>query len=305
MLWLAGLMGLMAIGSVTLVDLNPEDDDDAQDTPEPLPPDRSANLILGTDTADAIDGSDGMDRISGAAGDDLIDAADGDDEARGDAGNDTINGGAANDHLIGQDDDDVLWGDTGDDTLNGSEGDDLLFGGAGDDALSGGLGNDLLRGDAGVDSLFGGAGNDTLIGLAAGMDGDGPSDTDTADFLNGGGVDDLIIAGQDDVVHGGSGADQLVLGEWITQAASIIDFEPEEDSLLFIWDDSNAQSEPPDVVVQADPENEGQLQVWMGDQIVAQVSGPSQLDMADISLISLSSAKALELVQPFASPGAQ
>ncbi|MEP5728671.1 MAG: hypothetical protein ABJL67_04775 [Sulfitobacter sp.] len=78
--------------------------------------------------------------------------------------------------------------------------------------------------------------------------------------------------------------------------ASITDFEPEDDSLLFVWDDSDADSEPPLVSIQPDPDNEGQLQVWLQDDMVAQISGQEDLSEADISLIPLSSAIELELV---------
>ncbi|MFK7838461.1 MAG: hypothetical protein AB8B60_19810 [Sulfitobacter sp.] len=79
-------------------------------------------------------------------------------------------------------------------------------------------------------------------------------------------------------------------------AVDISDFEAEDDSLLFIWDDSTGESEPPHINILADPENDGQLQVWLDDDVVAQVSGQSTLTEADISLIPLSSAIELELV---------
>ncbi|MFC6636428.1 hypothetical protein [Sulfitobacter sediminilitoris] len=131
----------------------------------------------------------------------------------------------------------------------------------------------------------------------AGPDSDALSDIDEADFLNGGGGDDVIVAGQNDQVHGGSGADQIVLGDWIENGASaaISDFEPEDDSLLFVWDDSDTEAEVPEIAVRPDPDHAGQLQVWMGDQVLAQVSGQSELSTADIALIPLSSAVTLGL----------
>ena len=81
------------------------------------------------------------------------------------------------------------------------------------------------------------------------------------------------------------------------QTAAITDFAPEDDSLLFIWDDSANATEPPKISIEADPEKAGELQVWMGDRVLAQVSGQSALTAAEIALIPLSSAQALDLVQ--------
>lgn len=76
----------------------------------------------------------------------------------------------------------------------------------------------------------------------------------------------------------------------------IPDFEPTSDSLLFVWDDSLDDVAVPKVTVEADPDHSGHLQVWMGSEVVARVSGETELQAADISLIPLSSAIALNLV---------
>ncbi len=316
MLWLAGLMGLMAVSTAVYVDLGGQEADDDAQIPEVQSTTDRLNLILGTGQADNINGTEEMDRIAGNDGDDLILGGPGDDEARGDDGDDTLagesgedsligadgdddlRGGDDDDSLVGQNDDDSLYGEDGDDTLNGSDGDDMLSGGAGNDAVSGGLGNDALHGDSGEDTLFGGHGNDMLSGLLIDRDAAEIVDNDGMDYLNGGSGDDVIGIGQNDEAHGGSGADQFVLGDWITSGntAAITDFDPDDDSLLFVWDDSVEGSEPPPVAVSSDPDMDGQLQVWLGEAIVAQVSGQSSLTAADIALIPLSSALALNLV---------
>lgn len=94
-------------------------------------------------------------------------------------------------------------------------------------------------------------------------------------------------------------ADPLMLDSaWLaeSQTAKITDFEPARDTLLFVWDDTAQDTVPSDVTVQTDPSNTAQLQVWMGDEKMAQVSGASDLAPVDISLIPLSSAEALSLI---------
>lgn len=332
------LMAVSAVAYVEVTAKEePEDDnDDIRKELEDETDDTSiVDLITGTDFNDTLTGDDGMDRIAAGAGDDLIAAGDGDDEARGGIGDDvlfggdgddslhgedgidSLFGGAADDSLVGHEGDDALWGGVGEDSMQGSAGDDLLFGGDGDDALQGGLDNDTLSGDLGEDTLFGGWGDDVINGLFVETPeepkkGDlsldnateraAPTaqiiDLDTGDFLNGGGGDDTILTGNNDTVTAGEGADDIVLGDWLTagQQTQILDYEPQEDSLLFVWDDSAEEADEPEVRLTPDPENEGQLQVWMGDQIVAQIAGNDPLEDANIALIPLSAMEGLGLV---------
>lgn len=310
MLWLAGLMGLVAVSAAVYVDVGEGDDNDEVISPSDDLVEGQGNIISGSDDDDVLTGSDNGDQIGGYDGDDIIDAGDGDDDAHGadgddtlrggagndsvhgDDGNDDINGGIGDDSLMGHNDDDVLRGGEGNDSLQGSDGDDQLFGDEGDDALQGGLGNDTLDGGVGEDTLFGGWGSDTINGIVDDDHIAGIQDIDTRDYLNGGGGDDVILTGQDDIVTSGEGADQIVLGDWFTQghAAQIMDFTPNDDSLVFIWDDSAPDAEPPEVSIVTDPENPGDLQIMMGDMVVAHVTGDTPLDIADISLIPLSSA---------------
>lgn len=77
----------------------------------------------------------------------------------------------------------------------------------------------------------------------------------------------------------------------------IADFNADQDSVLFVWDDSETEEEPTDVTVRPDPANAGQLQVWQGTRIVAQILGREPLSTLDIALIPYSSARELALVE--------
>jgi Ca2+-binding RTX toxin-like protein len=347
MLWLAGLMGLMAVGAAAFVDpqsgagddesaepLQQQDDaaSDASliattDIPEDnIEPDYDprggddaailgpgnvsdadrVSLTDGTDGDDTLDGNDGNDRLRGLDGADTLRGGLGNDELRGDYGDDILEGDAGDDTLHGQDgsdvmhggdeddvlfghnEDDFLFGDLGNDLLQGSAGNDRLEGGTGDDTLSGGLDDDTLTGGAGADVLFGGWGNDVLNGVMRAAAG---GDADSADFLNGGGGDDIIITGAGDIVTGGEGADQIVLGDWLAsgEAAQITDYSSAEDSLVLVWDDSPGDSQEPLISLTPDPEATGQTFVMMNGLIVAVVNG-SDLEPGDIALIPLSTA---------------
>ena len=342
MLWLAGLMGLMAVGTVTFVEPTADADDNdvaetgttpeettafAKSVPadnfeadydprggddavllEPYDPEQAQyvtlisgtqgnDLIGGTENDDNIGGEDGSDLLSGAAGDDALHGNAGDDTLNGDAGNDTLHGengvdvmhgGADDDALFGHNGNDVLYGNTGNDSLQGSAGHDWLDGGEGDDTLHGGLDDDTLIGGTGADVLFGGWGNDILSGL---MGNDNGEDDDIGDFLNGGGGDDTILAGSGDIVTAGEGADEIVLGDWLTsgEAATIMDYVAEDDNLVLVWDDSTTDSFEPEIKLSVAPETADQTLVWLDGTLVATVNGSALLP-GDIALIPLSTA---------------
>ena len=341
MLWLAGLMGLMAVGAVTFVDpqLNEDDEDDfatplaptPNETPDnfepdydprggddaallpPLDPSSADSIVLteGSSESDLLTGDDNNERTRGLSGADTISGGDGDDELRGDsgddvlggdAGNDTLHGNDGNDIMNGGDEDDVLFGhnaddnlfgDSGSDSLQGSAGNDMLEGGDGNDTLHGGLDDDTLTGGAGADVLFGGWGNDVLSGLTRDATG---TDTDSADFLNGGGGDDSLLVGSGDIVTAGEGSDEIVLGDWLTSgdAAQIMDYAAEDDSIVLVWDDSSDASVEPQITLSTDPDSEDQTLVMLDGTLVATVNG-SDLLPSDIALVSLSSATQLGL----------
>lgn len=323
MLWLAGLMGLMAVGAATYVDITgPKDDDDTANGSGPAdaaedpqadglaPPDlltvaestapggvlagtgadefltgtEGDDQIGGYDGADALRGGPGADDLHGHEGADTLWGEEGDDSLQGGSSDDDLHGGAGDDSLAGQGGDDFLFGGDGADHLNGSEGDDVLAGEAGADALLGGLGDDALAGGAGEDNLIGGWGDDTLSGV---------EDTPERDFLNGGGGDDVIRAGALDVVTAGEGADLILIDEAEAGrgAVEILDYRAGQDSLLFVWDDALADSTPPDLTVETDPEGPATL-VLLGDMIVARVTGDA-VGIADIALIPASAAAQL------------
>lgn len=100
--------------------------------------------------------------------------------------------------------------------LEGSSGSDWLAGGDGDDGLRGGAGNDDLHGGLGDDTLLGGDGTDWIYGDGdLGEGGDDLIDGGTgADQLAGQGGDDRLAGGQgDDTILGGEGDDRLTAGD--------------------------------------------------------------------------------------------
>lgn len=276
----------------------PLPDDDTQAYPNP----GQWTIQQGGPGDDHITGTDGNEFLLGYGGDDLIHGNGGTDEIEGGEGNDTLFGGDGNDLMHGDDGDDDLMGDDGDDTLYGHSGDDLLQGddgddsmvggqgddtvegGQGDDALHGYHGDDELRGGAGEDTLFGGIGNDILHGFTKMGEDDG-----VVDFLNGGEGDDTITAGANDVVTAGDGADTIQFGDWNADggAVQVMDFEPEEDSLVVLYNDGGAE---PDVSVEPDPENQNLYRIMADGEVIAEVRSEAAVTEDDIALVGRSAA---------------
>lgn len=246
------------------------------------------DFISGLDGADSLDGGSGNDELRGDGGDDTLTGNAGDDTLHGLDGADVLYGGEAEDVFFGHNEDDRLFGEAGNDAMQGSAGEDWLDGGDGDDTLQGGLDNDTLIGGNGADVLFGGHGNDVLSGVSLTETGE---DTDSSDFLNGGGGDDSILVGSNDVVTAGGGADQIVLGDWISagNAAEILDYAASDDSIVLVWDDSDLDTSEPQVTLQRDPDTADQTLVLMDGEVIASVNG-TDLIPADIALIPLSTA---------------
>lgn len=166
-----------------------------------------ANVVSGTDLAEALFGTEGEDWIEALGGNDYVFAGDGNDEVLGGSGDDSIYGEAGND---------IVSGDDGSDNLDGGSGDDLLLGGAGADVIAGGIGHDDLDGGGDTDILFGDDGNDRLTGglagdvLFGGVGNDVLHAGDGNDALYGEGDDDTLNADAgDDVLDGGAGDDTL------------------------------------------------------------------------------------------------
>ena len=272
------------------------------DTPSPTDPDETLtgadgdDILTGDGGDDSVTGADGGDLLGGRGGDDTLDGGDGNDWLHGGDGNDTLAGDAGNDDLHGEDGNDSLSGglgyDTlagdsgndsldagaGDDSLIGGDGDDTLSGGDGNDAVTGGLGGDLAAGDAGSDTIDGNDGNDTLWG----EDSTGGDDHST-DFLTGGAGDDLLRLGAGDYGNGGDGADQFVLDD-IHQGdpvAQITDYNPQEDSLVVLYD----QSQHPDPALTVHTaEGSSDATVMLDGVAVANVQGGAGLTADDFIL---------------------
>ena len=331
MMFLVGLMGLMAVGATAFYGFDsPAADEDQGDASqrgagpadaEDTQPDGLTNLLdepadpnsdtytgplvengtasWGDAEDDRIDGTDALDQINGYAGDDTISGHqagdilhgdDGDDQLYGDDGNDTLNGGADNDllwggadddALFGHDDDDTLYGEQGNDSLVGSAGDDQLSGGAGDDALHGDLGDDTLTGGDGADTLFGGWGDDVINGYA------GPETDDTdVDFLNGGGGDDFIVAGNSDIVTAGDGEDTIALGDWLDQdhQAQILDYTAAEDSLMVVYDDQGGPD--PELALESDEDDPTTQHILLNGVRIAGVADAAGLTADQITLVA-------------------
>ncbi len=125
-------------------------------------------------------------------------------DTRGAGTADAISGGAGND---------ILNGLAGEDRLAGDEDRDRAYGGLGNDTLLGGDGGDVLLGQDGDDLIVAGSlvGDDFQQTLAAGIDSNSRTAGLVAEFLGGGGGNDVVVGGTGaDVISGGDGIDTLV-----------------------------------------------------------------------------------------------
>ncbi|WP_210878585.1 calcium-binding protein [Roseovarius autotrophicus] len=250
-------------------------------------------MILGRDGDDLIDAGGGPDEVRSGAGDDLIRGGAGPDTLHGGDGRDVLDGGPGDDRLFGHNGNDTLFGGEGNDSLVGSAGNDMLFGGDGDDALHGALDDDWLHGGMGSDTLFGGHGNDTLIGIV-----DNPATArlddldDGRDFLNGGAGDDVILAGRSDIVTTGSGADRVVLGDWLDAAhqVEILDFSAEHDLLMVVYDKTGPE---PDIALAPDAEAASDMRLLLNGVEIARIANAEGLTLDHVALVSQSELLAL------------
>ena len=140
-----------------------------------------------------------------------------------------------------------------------------------------------------MDSIFGGEGDDLLDGVEIE---ESHQDNDARDFLNGGRGDDTIIAGNEDFATGGEGADTIVAGHWINDgAAHFNDFDPAEDQVVVVFDDTSA-SEPSVDVQSPSSDSSGPTILLDGVPILTLQPGAT-VDLGDISLIGHSTIQAL------------
>lgn len=115
---------------------------------------------------------------------------------------------------------DLVFGLGGDDVLTASTGGNRLYGGDGSDTLNGDIGDDYLQGDDdnnfdGLNILNGGGGDDYILSN---------SNRDVIDAGSGDDAVEMSDVGQDQVVEGGSGADQLLLYAFQTKIVYRLDF---------------------------------------------------------------------------------
>lgn len=170
--------------------------DEGDDTVSDL---SGSNQLYGGDGNDRLFGGNGTDSLYGETGNDRLEDTLGANRLEGGAGADTLISGAGSDTLWGGADGDLITDTAGANSVDGGDGNDTISTGAGSDTVFGGAGADALTDAGGANLLYGDAGNDTLVGGSG------------ADSLYGGADDDVIRAGFDDFVDGGTGNDQLDL----------------------------------------------------------------------------------------------
>ena len=97
-----------------------------------------------------------------------------------------------------------------------------------------------FQGGFGADTLDGGARRRHLDGTYSSGSGPfGPSDEDAGDMLLGGGGDDMILVGANDVATGGEGADTFITGSYVRtgrRRRTFSDFNPDLDVIEVIFD---------------------------------------------------------------------
>lgn len=258
-----------------------EDDPDAVDPSEPVedigatpddPPDTPAPLDLtGTDTSDILRGDEGDDTLRGGGGPDALYSAAGDDLVHGDAGNDLAHGGSGADTLFGGDGNDRFFGDSG--RIGTSSDAD------GDDVIDGGAGNDSLYGGGGIDTLSGGDGDDRIWDYDLSSN----EGRDNGSVVDGGAGDDDIRVDAGSKITGGAGNDSLYVHADIGDegVTDITDFTRGEDRLAFdiVIDASDAGQ--PSVRDMADGTG---AEVYMGDVLVARITGGQGLTLDDLDI---------------------
>lgn len=164
---------------------------------------------------------------------------------------------------------------TRNDLLFGGEGDDIVLGNNGNDRLSGNQGNDILEGGFGNDTLIGGAGNDILVGV----DPNAGFGQGSVDVLTGGAGEDHFILGNAEVFYN-DGDDQLA---GTNDFAMITDFNAQEDKIQLAGSaaDYVLGSTAQGVNLYLDTNQDGQL--GGSDELIATISGVSQLSLTDSS----------------------
>ncbi|MGR3622979.1 calcium-binding protein [Pseudophaeobacter sp.] len=255
MLWMA-LVGLGLVAGIVLI--TDDDDETAADTGG------GSDSGGGTDTG----GGSNIDPFIGDSSNDTIAGDDADNTILGKNGTDDLDGNLGDDRIFGDGGDDSVDGGAGNDSVYGGHGDDLVMGGEDDDLNRGGRDKDVLIDATGTDTLYGDAGADLIIASGT-MDAaaqtafeasptpengignlldqlqiDFSADSDTeGDRVYGGIGDDTVVFGVNDTVSGGEGADTLVTASWLEgqEAATVTDFDPVEDQLVYAYDPADGE----------------------------------------------------------------
>ncbi|WP_278921553.1 calcium-binding protein [Pseudophaeobacter profundi] len=273
MLWMA-LLGVGLIAGVAFI-IDDDDDDNISSDTDGGSDTSGGGDTGGGDTGGGDDtggtdtgGGDSIDPFTGASGDDEIVGDETDNTILGKNGTDNLDGGDGDDRVFGDGGHDTVQGGAGDDSVFGGHGNDLVMGGEDDDQSRGGRDDDVLIDATGTDTLHGDGGNDVIVasgtmdataeaeflanpepdnGIANLLDQlqiDFSDDSDTeGDHVFGGSGDDTVIFGVNDTVTGGSGADTLLTASWLEggDAATVTDFTPDEDRLIYAYDPADGE----------------------------------------------------------------
>lgn len=251
-----------------------------------------------------------LNHVVAGGGDDLVQAGADAAQITGGAGSDTImagagaiiaDGGAGDDHLIGGDGSDgsaYLAGGIGNDLIRGGAAAEYLEGGSVDagapagsdeDTIFGHAGDDSIRGGEGADSLEGGAGDDVINHFGHALERTSAThnefswhEDNAIDRLDGGGGNDTLILGENDIATGGTGEDVfwLYTDDAGDASAEITDFVPGEDFLRVTLNPDMHHSQPK---VAVGPSADGQdAFVSINDEVIAYLRGAPAASLADI-----------------------
>lgn len=268
------LLGLL-LSLPMLMDGDGDDSGDLEDLP--IPEDEQ-DSFTGTSDADDLRGGDADETFFGLNGQDTVFGNGGNDTVYGGSGDDLLGGDIGDDKINGEDGHDTLQGWLGNDTLNGGTGFDELRGDEGDDLLNGGDGEDYLSGGEGLDTLNGGDGPDRLLDFDIPFS-DGPNPS----VMDGGAGNDVLLFDGGSTVTGGDGADELRLYDNLAEGnvTVITDFDPSEDSLHLSLDVTAADGGDLTLV---DRGAGTPFDLFYGDTLVAEITGPQDLSLDDIEL---------------------
>ena len=290
----------------------PEADDGSMPTPpDPAPPVESGALwevTSGSNEADIMHGTPGADQIGGYGDDDIIFGEAGDDVLYGADGADLVSGGDGADTLHGGDGDDDLRGEAGDDRLFGHNDQDRLHGGDGDDTLHGGAGDDTLHGGTPATTrCMAASAPICLSGIWAGHAvwrtrrypdrhhaRRGSEDADGRDYLNGGSGDDVILPERDDIVTTGTGADSVILGDWLDaeHQAEISISRRTRTRFVVVYDDDTVGAEP-EVTLEPDSENPDHQRLLVNGEAITLIANAHGLTLDHVSLLPQSGLRGL------------